>query len=189
MCKYYISMPSKKPTRSKRSSSKNKNQGSTRKRKQSTKKYTPKSNSKLSKGPKQPRIEQIEKMWNNIFSPSNEQMVQSTGQFANADSNNKAVVVLIHAKWCGHCLRLEPEWNTMKDSLDNAVKKNIIFEEIESEELDKKLPMVSKTYMNGKPLEYRGFPTIGTIRNGKFEMYGGGRTAPELLEWVRNLVA
>ena len=182
-------MPSKKPTRSKRTSSKNKNQGSTRKRKQSTKKSTPKSNSKMSKGQKQPRIEQIEKMWNNIFSPNSEELVQSTGHIANADNNKKAVVVLIHAKWCGHCLRLEPEWNTMKDSLDNAVKQNIIFEEIESEELDKRLPMVSKTYMNGKPLEYRGFPTIGTIRNGKFEMYGGGRTAPELLEWVRHLVA
>jgi hypothetical protein len=77
----------------------------------------------------------------------------------------------------------------MKESLDNNVKQNVIFEEIESADLDTKLPMVSKTYLGGKPLEYRGFPTIGNIRNGKFEMYGGGRTAPELLDWVRKLVA
>jgi hypothetical protein len=77
----------------------------------------------------------------------------------------------------------------MKESLDNNVNQHIIFEEIESADLDTKLPMVSKTYMNGKPLEYRGFPTIGSIRNGKFEMYGGGRTSPELVEWVRGLVA
>jgi thiol-disulfide isomerase/thioredoxin len=187
MCKYYISMPSKKPTRSKRTSGKNKNQGSTRKRKHSTKKSTPKSKSQ--KLDKQTRIEQIEKMWSNIFSPNSETVdkMQETGPVANADK--KAVVVLIHANWCGHCQRLEPEWNTMKDSLDIAVKQKIIFEEIESEELDTKLPMVSKTYMNGKPLEYRGFPTIGSIRNGKFEMYGGGRSSAELLGWVRGLVA
>ena len=191
MCKYYISMPSKKPTRSKRTSSKNKNPGSTRKRKHSTKKSTPKSKSKSVKVDKQSRIEQIEKMWSNIFKPSSEpvEQMQETGPVANPDSNKKAVVVLIHAKWCGHCQRLEPEWKTMKDSLDNNMNQHIIFEEIESAELDKKLPLVSKNYMNGKPLDYRGFPTIGSIRNGKFEMYGGGRTAPELLEWVRKLVA
>ena len=187
-------MPSKKPTRSKRASSKNKNQGSTRKRKHSTKKSTPKSKStsKLVKVDKQSRIEQIEKMWSNIFSPNNEhvEQIKETGHVANAHSNNKkAVVVLIHADWCGHCKRLTPEWKTMKSSLDNNVKQNIIFEEIESAELDQKLPLVSKTYLGGKPLEYRGFPTIGSIRNGKFEMYGGGRTAPELLGWIRSLVA
>lgn len=182
-------MPSKKPTRSHRPSKKNKKSGSTRKRKQSTPKS--KSKSKSSIGHKRTRIEQIEKMWSNIFSPSSKpvEQIQETGHVANADSNKKVVVVLIHAKWCGHCKRLEPEWNSMKDSLDNNANQNVIFEEIESEELDKKLPLVSKTYMNGKPLEYRGFPTIGTIRNGKFEMYGGGRTAPELLEWVRGLLA
>jgi thiol-disulfide isomerase/thioredoxin len=184
-------MPSKKPTRSKRPSSKNKNQGSTRKRKHSTKKSTPKSKSKSSNGDKQSKIEQIEKMWNNIFSPSSEpvEQMQETAHVANANSNKKAVIVLIHAKWCGHCKRLEPEWKSMKDALDNNVKQNIIFEEIESAELDEKLPLVSKTYLGGKSLVYRGFPTIGSIRNGKFEMYGGGRTAPELLEWVRHLVA
>jgi thiol-disulfide isomerase/thioredoxin len=190
MCKYYISMPSKKSTRSKRTSSKNKNQGSTRKRKNSTKKSTPKS--KSSKVDKQTRIEQIENMWNNIFSPNSEQVekIQETGPIANATNNNKkAVVVLIHADWCGHCQRLEPEWNSMKSALDNNVKQHVIFEEIESADLDTKLPIVSKTYLGGKTLEYRGFPTIGSIRNGKFEMYGGGRTAPELLDWVRGLVA
>ena len=182
-------MPSKKPTRSNRTSKKNKNQGSTRKRKHSAKKSTPKS--KSSKDNKQPRIEQIEKMWNNIFRPNSEPAleIQETGHIANQDSNKKAVVVLIHAKWCGHCQRLEPEWNSMKSALDNNVNQHIIFEEIESADLDTKLPLVSKTYLGGKPLEYRGFPTIGSIRNGKFEMYGGGRTAPELLEWVRKLVA
>lgn len=182
-------MPSKKPTRSKRTSSKNKNQGSTRKRKHSTKKSTPNTKPKSSKGDKQSRIEQIEKMWSNIFRPSSEpvEQIQETGPVANADK--KAVVVLIHANWCGHCKRLEPEWKSMKESIDNNVKHNIIFEEIESAELDTKLPLVSKTYLGGKPLVYRGFPTIGSIRNGKFEMYGGGRTAPELLEWVRHLVA
>ena len=187
-------MPSKKPTRRKRTSGKNKNQGSTRKRKHSTKKSTPKtkskSTSKLVKGDKQSRIEQIEKMWSNIFSPTSEpvEQMQEPGHVASAD-NKKTVVVLIHAKWCGHCQRLEPEWKSMKDSLDNNMNQHIIFEEIESADLDTRLPLVSKTYMNGKPLEYRGFPTIGSIRNGKFEMYGGGRTAPELLDWVRKLVA
>jgi thiol-disulfide isomerase/thioredoxin len=176
-------MPSKKPTRSKRTSKKNKNSGSTRKRKHSTKK------SKSSNVNKRSRIEQIEKMWNNIFRPSSEpvEQMQESVQVSTQDSNKKAVIVLIHADWCGHCKRLEPEWKLMKESLDNNVKQHVIFEEIESAELDTKLPMVSKTYMNGKPLEYRGFPTIGSIRNGKFEMYSGGRTSPELLEWVQGI--
>ena len=99
------------------------------------------------------------------------------------------VVILIHADWCGHCQRLVPEWQQMKDSLTPEEKPKLIFEEIESKELDDKLPKVSNTYTNGNPIKYKGFPTIGTVERGQFKQYGGNRTAPELLEWVRSLVA
>jgi hypothetical protein len=41
--------------------------------------------------------------------------------------------------------------------------------------------------MDGKLIEYRGFPTIGNISNGRFNQYGGERKSKNLLDWVRKL--
>jgi thiol-disulfide isomerase/thioredoxin len=141
------------------------------------------------------RMEQIETMWDTIFQripePEKEgmDMKHEIEPLNQKKSNNKPVVILLHATWCGHCKVLAPEWEGMKTSLDKETLNNIIFEEVESAEMDAKMPIISKSYLNGAPFENRGFPTIGSIRNHKFEQYGGQRTTASLVEWVRGLAA
>jgi thiol-disulfide isomerase/thioredoxin len=180
---------SKKPTKALSKTQKNVKKGKNgKKEKKGNKKRT-------YKQPKN-RMKQIETMWDTIFQRNPEPKMEGMDMKrdivpinkSSKNDNKKPVIILLHATWCGHCKTLEPEWERMKTELDKKTSDNIIFEEIESAELDDKLPIISKTYLNGVPIEHRGFPTIGSIKNQQFEQYGGGRTADSLLEWVRGLV-
>lgn len=160
------------------------------------KKNTSKSSTKKRKRKSQPKIKEIDSMWNTIFN----QVVNDTPLVENeikpvvpieqtTEGIKPVVIVLIHAEWCGHCKTLQPEWEIMEKSLSDNEKQNIAFEVIEHAELDNKLPIVSNKYMNGKTLTHGGFPTIGNIQNGEFLQYGGGRTSNDLLDWIRELIS
>ena len=165
------------------------------KSKSKPKKNTSKRNTKKRKRKSQPKIKEIDSMWNTIFNRS----VNDNPIVENAinpvlpieqtlEGTKPVVIVLIHAKWCGHCKTLQPQWKIMEDSLSDNEKQNIAFEVIEHAELDNKMPIVSNKYMNGKTLTHGGFPTIGNIQNGEFIQYGGGRTSNDLLDWIRGLL-
>lgn len=159
------------------------------------KQKTSKSNTKKRKKRSQPKIKEIDSMWNTIINKA----VNDTPIVENEikpilpveqtiEGIKPVVIVLIHAEWCGHCRTLQPEWDIMEKSLSDNEKQNIAFEVIEHAELDNKLPIVSQKYMNGKSLTHAGFPTIGNIQNGEFQQYGGGRTSNDLLDWIRGLL-
>ena len=178
------------------SKSKSKNSAKAKSKKSSKiKQKTSKSNTKKRKRRSQPKIKEIDTMWNTIIN----KVVNDTPLVENeikpvlpveqtTEGIKPVVIVLIHAEWCGHCKTLQPEWDMMENSLSDNEKQNIAFEVIESADLDNKLPIVSKKYMNGKPLTHAGFPTIGNIQNGEFQQYGGGRTSNDLLDWIRGLL-
>ena len=42
----------------------------------------------------------------------------------------RTIVVLIHADWCGHCQRLKPEWQTMKEDLMKKKEVEITGEDV-----------------------------------------------------------
>ena len=156
---------------------------------------TSKNNTKKRKRRSQPKIKEIDSMWNTIIktvvndTPLVENEIKPVLPVEQTTEDIKPVViVLIHAEWCGHCRTLQPEWDIMEKSLSDNEKQNIAFEVIEHAELDNKLPIVSQKYMNGKSLTHAGFPTIGNIQNGEFQQYGGGRTSNDLLDWIRGLL-
>jgi protein disulfide-isomerase A1 len=92
-------------------------------------------------------------------------------------------VLLVHAKWCGHCQALMPEWEKMKDLLKNH--KNVSIHEIESDDSDKdkRLEEFGKKAGGQKP-SIRGFPTIVRFENGEMIEYKGERTADKLAKWA-----
>ena len=156
---------------------------------------TSKNNTNKRKRRSQPKIKEIDSMWNTIIktvvndTPLVENEIKPVLPVEQTIEGIKPVViVLIHAEWCGHCRTLQPEWDIMEKSLSDNEKQNIAFEVIEHAELDNKLPIVSQKYMNGKSLTHAGFPTIGNIQNGEFQQYGGGRTSNDLLDWIRGLL-
>ena len=75
-----------------------------------------------------------------------------------------------------------------KELKDDGIIDNIIFEEIESADINEKLSQLSAKYMDNKPIEYQGFPTIGTIHNGNFQQYADERKSGNITEWVKSLI-
>tara|TARA_B100001057_G_scaffold271337_1_gene271554 strand:+ start:1468 stop:1986 length:519 start_codon:yes stop_codon:yes gene_type:complete len=90
----------------------------------------------------------------------------------------RTIVVLIHADWCGHCQRLKPEWKIMKEDLMNNAKfVEDDFYEIESDDVHNKLSLLNDKVQIGEPIAINGYPTIGKIKEGKYEPFEGERTA------------
>lgn len=101
------------------------------------------------------------------------------------NKTNKPVLVLMHAHWCGHCQRLMPQWNEMKDYI---IKNNMYspeeIKEIESDEQNEKLRDLNEHYMIDGEIRPEGYPTMGKIVNGRFEPYHGDRDTESLIRWA-----
>lgn len=95
-------------------------------------------------------------------------------------------VVLVHANWCGHCKVLMPEWKKMEKQVkrDHQLDAKCEIVKIEMSKQESELPKYKKMIGN-KEIEVPGYPTIFLIKKGMLHDYSGGRTSPELVEWVR----
>jgi thiol-disulfide isomerase/thioredoxin len=141
---------------------------------------------------KETRLDKLDTIWDKIFKRDiegeNREIIEQKEILNDLPKNDKPVIILLHAEWCGHCDALKPEWSAMKDEINKEMRDKIIIEEIEDNEMDHKMPIIRKSYLNGKKIDFAGFPTVGSIRNSKFEQYGGARTADSLIEWARQLL-
>ena len=201
----YMSTPETKRKAKTASASKRKAKSasaSKRKAKSGSKKFLnkkpkPKTRKNKNKEEHADNMEKIQQMWKSLFEDSNESNnnpshIDSTVKSNMVPTNNnkkhkKTVIVLIHADWCGHCQRLMPEWQQMKETLDENERSNITFEEIESANINQRLPEISKIYMDGADIEYNGFPTIGHIQDNQFKKYNDERNKEQMLKWIRNM--
>ena len=100
------------------------------------------------------------------------------------------IVGRIHAKWCGHCKSLEPEWATMKKQFGKGKYRFVSIEQTNEEShldrLNKHLGIVDddkKVKLQG------GYPTIFKAQNGQVEYYNGPRMAKDIADWVKTAVS
>ena len=99
---------------------------------------------------------------------------------------SKTIVCKIHSKNCGHCIKMEPEWNKMKTIMKGG---NVDIHEFETREDSEKLKKFNAELKNkfNKELEYDGVPTLAKISGGgNIHYYNGERRAEEMKKWVLN---
>lgn len=94
--------------------------------------------------------------------------------------NVTVTVYLFKLNGCGHCESLKPIWNNVKDSFKN--NKNIVFKEVESEEI-KNLPKEINKLLEAETIV--GYPDMRLLTsNGKVSKFEGGRNVNEISKWV-----
>jgi len=94
--------------------------------------------------------------------------------FDDALKTNKYILVKFVAPWCGHCKNLSPAYAA-------AAKK------LADENSEIKLGSVDATIEQdlAKKFEVRGYPTIKFFVDGTAIEYNGGRTADDILGWLK----
>lgn len=98
------------------------------------------------------------------------------------DSNNKTVITLYHADWCGHCKSFQKDWGLIKSDIDKLKKKGEMFDYKEYED--------SKNPADIKKAGVRGFPTIMvTTKDGNTSKYTGPRDKESIMKTLKSNIS
>jgi thiol-disulfide isomerase/thioredoxin len=104
-------------------------------------------------------------LMNNCNNGSNSNSNSNTSEGYTNNNNSKPTMMLFHAKWCGHCKTLMPEWKKFKEQA------NIDVIEYEADEDPDKM----------SENDVKGFPTIKcSTSSGDVKEFQGERTVAGL---------
>ncbi|KAK4353501.1 hypothetical protein RND71_029019 [Anisodus tanguticus] len=98
--------------------------------------------------------------------------------FTDTVSKHNFIVVEFYAPWCGHCKKLEPEYEKAASSLSSHDPPIVLAKIDASDEANKELAMEYKI---------QGFPTIKILRDGgkKIQAYNGPREAHGIVAYLK----
>jgi len=88
-------------------------------------------------------------------------------------AQNPLIFVEFYAPWCGHCKHLAPEYEKVATQL----KGKVLVAKVNGDEEENK-PLMGR-------FGVQGFPTLKLFRNGQPVDYQGGRTADEIVSYLK----
>ena len=108
----------------------------------------------------------------NFVNTINKTITQSGGK---NKYENKPMLMLFHADWCGHCNHFMPTWIKLKREYVDPSKLNLV-------RISDKNSELIETFQIG------GFPTIQLYDGKRFHEYPGGRDINSIREYVNDML-
>jgi protein disulfide-isomerase A1 len=99
-------------------------------------------------------------------------LVLDDDNFDDAIAQNEFILVEFYAPWCGHCKQLAPEYAAAAQKLSGETAKLAKIDATANKDA-------------GQRFDIKGFPTLIFFKNGNKMEYNAGRTADDIVTWVK----